>query len=242
MNEIKNISLGQPIEYGFLGIKRRAELIKRHVNLNAKYILDIGCGNGAQSFAFLEDVRKCVAIDVEEERLQTFRDNLERRNIRNCDIMTMDATSLDFPDNKFDACLCIETLEHIQQQEKALNEMHRVLKESGNLVLSVPNRWWIFETHGASLPFLPWNRIPFFSWLPKKTHDRYARARIYTKREIIELVKNAGFRVLAIEYFMPPLDKLKRRSLQKFLRKILFSLEKTRLGLFGVSIFVFAKK
>jgi ubiquinone/menaquinone biosynthesis C-methylase UbiE len=242
MTEIKNIALGQPIEYGFVGIKRRLNLIKRYIDLSDKYLLDIGAGNGAQTLEFLKICQKCVAIDIEKERLETFKNQLRRRKIQNCEIKMMDAKSLDFPDNTFDIITCIETLEHIRDQERALSEMHRVLKKNGDLVLSVPNKWWIFETHGAKLPLLAWNRVPFFSWLPKRIHDRYAYARIYTSKEIINLLKEEKFRDIKIKMMMPPLDRLKNKFLQKILRKIFFKLEKTSLRIFGVSIFVFAKK
>jgi len=242
MPNLKNIQLGAPIEYGYLGIKRRLDLIKKYVDLNDKYLLDVGAGNGAQTFEFLKYAKKCVAIDVERERLEMFQDLLKRENIRNCEIKLMDATNLDFPDETFDVITCIETLEHIQDQEKALNEMYRVLKNNGDLILSVPNKWWVFETHGANLPLLPWHRVPFFSWLPKKFHDRFAYARIYTKKQITSYLEFSGFKILTTEYMMPPLDKVKNRFLQKIFRKVLFILEGTPLKIFGVSIFVFGKK
>lgn len=242
MPNLKNIQLGAPIEYGYLGIKRRLDLIKKYVDLNDKYLLDVGAGNGAQTFEFLKYAKKCIAIDVERERLKLFQHQLKRKRIRNCEIRWMGATNLDFPNETFDIITCIETLEHIRNQEKALREMWRVLKNNGDLILSVPNKWWIFETHSANLPLLPWNRVPFFSWLPKRIHDRYAYARIYTSKEIINLIKKIKFRYIKIEMMMPPLDKLKNKFLQKILREVIFKLEKTPLRIFGSSIFVFAKK
>jgi len=242
MIDVKNIALGQPIEYGFWGIKRRLNIIKKYINLDNKYLLDIGCGNGAQTFEFLNYVQKCVAIDVEIKRLQTFQDKLLKENIKNCEIKQMDASNLQFPDETFDVITCIETLEHVSDQKKALKEMYRVLKNNGGLILSVPNKWWIFETHGANLPLLSWNRVPFFSWLPSKIHDRHAYARIYTRNGIIALVKKAGFRNTKIEFMMPPLDRLRSRFLQKILRRIVPKLERSPLRVFGVSIFIFAKK
>jgi len=241
MVDVRNIQLGTPIEYGYLGIKRRMDLILKNVSLKGK-LLDIGCGNGAQTIEFLRYVDYCVAIDVEEERLNVFRQKLKELKLSNCEVKRMDATNLEFQGETFDIITCIEVLEHIPDQEKALKEMYRVLKKGGLLILSVPNKWWIFETHGAALPLLPWNRVPFFSWLPKRIHDKYAFARNYTKKEVTTLVKKTGFKIINVEYLMPPLDKVKNRILRYLGRKILFKLEKTPLKLWGVSIFVFAKK
>ena len=76
---IKNMMIGAPIEYGYLGIKRRMELILKHVNFKGKSLLDVGCGNGAQTFEFLKLVQNCVAIDIEKDRLSTYKYNLDRK-------------------------------------------------------------------------------------------------------------------------------------------------------------------
>ncbi|MBN3039149.1 MAG: class I SAM-dependent methyltransferase [Candidatus Omnitrophica bacterium] len=243
-SEVKNIALGAPIEYGYFGIQKRMEIILRNTDLKNANLLDAGCGNGAQTLEYLKHVKKCTAVDIEGQRLEEFRGQVQARGIDNCEIKQMDLTSLDLADEAFDVVTCIETLEHIAPQEKALDEMYRVLKKGGMLVLSVPNKWWFFETHGAKLPLLPWNRVPFFSWLPKKVHDKYAYARIYTKRMILGLVQNHGFKVYNSEYMMPPLDKIRIDPLRDILRSLLALLEKHRLmpRVFGVSIFVFARK
>ncbi|MDD5638416.1 MAG: methyltransferase domain-containing protein [Candidatus Pacebacteria bacterium] len=243
MKDIKNIQLGAPIEYNYLGIKRRSNIIRRHVSLKNKYFLDIGCGNGAQTIDLLRYAKGCIAIDVEKERLEVFQWQLRKRGIRNCKIRMMNAMNLYFLNKTFDTIFCIETLEHIKEQEKALNEMYRVLKDNGDLVLSVPNRWWIFETHGANLPLLSWNRVPFFSWLPKKIHDKYAYARTYTKKEIVDLVYRAGFRNIRTEFMMPPLDRLENKFLQNFFRHIIFFIRKNPIKNFwSFNIYICSKR
>jgi len=242
MTDVKNIILGAPIEYGYLGIKRRMKLILRDLDLTDKCLLDVGCGNGAQTIEFTNLCKNVIGVDKEQRRLDEFREICQTSGLRNCEIKQMNAENLQFEDESFDIVSCIETLEHIPNQGKALSEMYRVLRSRGSLILSVPNRWWIFETHGANLPLLKWNRFPFFSWAPKKIHDKYAYGRIYTKKEIVKLVRSFGFKDIETEYLMPPLDKLGNRFLRKALRKLLFSLERTPLKIFGVSMFVFGRK
>lgn len=53
-------------------------------------------------------------------------------------ISRIDLTNMDFNDCEFDFILCNHVLEHIQDDEKALNEIHRVLKPSGLALLQVP--------------------------------------------------------------------------------------------------------
>jgi MPBQ/MSBQ methyltransferase len=48
----------------------------------------------------------------------------------------MDATKLDFPDNHFDAVVCVEAACHFDTRDKFLKEAYRVLKPGGSLALS----------------------------------------------------------------------------------------------------------
>ena len=52
------------------------------------------------------------------------------------------AMAVPFPDQQFDLALCIEVLEHVQEDEKALGEIARVLRSGGSLILSLPYRHW----------------------------------------------------------------------------------------------------
>ena len=118
----------------------------------------------------------------------------------------------------------------------------RVLTPGGTLVLSVPNKWWIFETHGARLPLLPWNRVPFFSWLPRPIHGRFARARIYTRGRILRLLAEAGFEILACRYLTAPMDVVRQEGLAALLRRTIFSGPGTRWPILSTSIFVMARR
>jgi hypothetical protein len=110
------------------------------------------------------------------------------------------------------------------------------------LALSVPNRWWIFETHGAELPYLRWNRVPFFSWLPKRIHDRYARARIYRRREIVRLLRDHGFEIETSLYMTAPMDVVRLGPLRRLLRATVFRPDRTRLPWLATAVLVIARR
>jgi 2-polyprenyl-3-methyl-5-hydroxy-6-metoxy-1,4-benzoquinol methylase len=133
-----------------------------------------------------------------------------------------------------------EVLEHVDDERRALDELRRVLKPGGRLAMSVPNKWWVFETHGAALPLLKWNRVPFFSWLPKPLHDRWARARIYTRGEITGKLRAAGFDVLESGYITAPMDVVKDPRLQTILRRIVFRGDRTRVPFLSTAVLVVA--
>jgi len=54
------------------------------------------------------------------------------------DIIEMDITRIDFPDDYFDAVICNHVLEHIKDDILAIKELYRVLKPKGWGILQVP--------------------------------------------------------------------------------------------------------
>ncbi len=110
------------------------------------------------------------------------------------------------------------------------------------MAVSVPNKWWIFETHGAKLPLLPWNRVPFFSWLPQGLHEKYANARIYTKKRITSLLEKYGFKILSAEYITAPMDVLPEGKFKNFMINNFFNTDTTTVPFKATSILVVAQK
>ena len=168
--------------------------------------------------------------------LAILTDHASTHKIDTVTTLQYDGVNLPAPDKQFDAVVSYAVLEHVQNEEQALSEIHRVLKEQGTLVISVPNKRWIFETHGARLPFLPWNRVPFFSWLPRSIHSRFAMARIYTKKEITGLLTRSGFDVLGSCYMTAPMDVVKSPRLQRLLRRVIFRNDVTSIPVLSTEI------
>jgi SAM-dependent methyltransferase len=159
-------------------------------------------------------------------------------------VIRASALSLPFRDGCFDLVTAFEVMEHLPDDLSALTEANRVLRPGGWLFLTVPNKWWIFETHGGvvrGLGWIPWNRIPLVSWLPQKLHDRIARARIYTLSRARELVERAGLRIQDCGYVTAPLDVLPEGWLRKCLRRCIFNKRTTRNPLLAVNLYLTAQ-
>ena len=234
--------LGKPATFEDRIVQRRLRLLKKTPDFLGKNLtlLDIGCGNGASLFGLQKDFKFCLGIDITEEHLSEFDDFKQQNNIQNCEFQKLDVEKQALP-NQFDRIISFEVIEHLQRED-SVKFYYETLKEGGLVVVSVPNKWWIFETHGAKLPFLPWNRVPFFSWLPKFIHEKFANARIYTKKRIKILLQKYGFTVLSIEYIMAPMDVLPKGKFKDFMIKHFFNKDTTQVPFKSTSIFVVAKK
>jgi len=238
-----HLASGVPANSGDLLLERRLRLVEARVDVGGRTLCDLGCGNGAQTLLFAPKANITVGIDVDFASLRSFRASTEHSGLSARTVgVRYDGEILPLPDASVDVVTCFEVLEHVASEKAVLAELRRVLRPGGRLVISVPNRWWIFETHGAELPLLPWNRVPFFSWLPKRIHDRFARARIYTSGEIRALLAAQGYEIEDWNYVTAPMDVLKWRPLQRAARATLFGSDRTQIPFLAVSVLVFARR
>jgi ubiquinone/menaquinone biosynthesis C-methylase UbiE len=231
------VQLGQPTSYGFTLPVIRHELCQGHYpRLRARErLLDFGCGNGANTVLFAEDFARVVGVDVESGRVAEANANAQQRGRANLEYEVYDGMRLPFPDHSFDCVVSFEVIEHTLDDRAALREIARVLKPGGLFCGTVPNKFYLMETHGFNLPFanvIPYQRVPLMNLLPKAFYDRFGNAQIYTRNQFEGMLREAGFAKLDTSYIRPPFDKA-RRSLQSALRSLYAALP----DFMGVSIF-----
>lgn len=97
-------------------------------------ILDISCGTGLVTLPVAEIVQpggSVTGIDLSEGMIEKARSVKEQKGIDNVFFRRMDAEALDLPDDTFDVVICSLGLMYFPNPDKALGEMHRVLKPGG---------------------------------------------------------------------------------------------------------------
>jgi MPBQ/MSBQ methyltransferase len=96
-------------------------------------ILDVACGLGGSTKRLAQTYapEKITGINISEVQIAD-----ARGLATGCIFRVMAATKLDFPDNHFDAVVCVEAACHFDTRDKFLKEAHRVLKPGGSLALS----------------------------------------------------------------------------------------------------------
>jgi 2-polyprenyl-3-methyl-5-hydroxy-6-metoxy-1,4-benzoquinol methylase len=104
-------------------------------------VLDLACGSGYGSHMVAKErkreVEEIVAVDVDEETLQYANREYHHQKIT---FRQGDAADPSLPEElgQFDTILCFETFEHVADEEALLNNLYRMLKPKGTLVLSSP--------------------------------------------------------------------------------------------------------
>lgn len=111
-----------------LAAHRRYSVARRY--LKGK-VLEIGCGAGIGSVVLSEC--QLIGIDIDYRILPYAQQNYDMHSV------SADARVLSFKSHIFDGVLCLEVLEHMAEHSQLLDEIARVLRTGGILVLSTPN-------------------------------------------------------------------------------------------------------
>jgi ubiquinone/menaquinone biosynthesis C-methylase UbiE len=102
----------------------------------AELVLDWGCGSGLQTLLLAEKARKVIGLDIRDlSKAEKKARRVEGRlNVKFLQGRMQDSP---FPDGMFDKVFCICVLEHIPEYREVLQECFNLLKDDGELLLSV---------------------------------------------------------------------------------------------------------
>jgi len=231
---------GEPSYVWRAGQERRLNLIRQATGERISGLVFVyGCGVGSYLLRLAEAASLAVGLDIEVERA------LEAHQ-KGPDTLGGAGEFLPFPTNIFEVVLSHEVLEHVQDDHKAIQEIIRVLKPGGRLVLFVPNRGYPFETHGfywrGTYHF---GNIPLINYLPRKWRDRLApHVDVYTSKDLEILFRELPVKFIQRSVLFGAYDNIIARAptLGKILRAVLQWMEKTPLRGLGLSHFWVVEK
>jgi SAM-dependent methyltransferase len=104
-----------------------------HADLG-KLMLEIGPGPGAATEWLRHEVKRLVALELDEDAAAALASRYAGTNV---EVVVGDATRIDYPDGHFDSVGCFTMLHHVpttRQQNAILSEALRVLRPGGFLV------------------------------------------------------------------------------------------------------------
>lgn len=98
-------------------------------------VLIIGCGS-RDEMSILNKKREGIGVDISEIAIKK-----SRKKYPGFKYCVSDATKLPLRENSFGCVVCSEVIEHINDDEKLLSEVRRILKNGGIFIITTPN--WI---------------------------------------------------------------------------------------------------
>lgn len=150
---------------------------KMHLGL----VLNIGVG--PKPFIDIELLKRgysVIGIDISHSFLTVARKMLDQKGL-DAKLVVSEAINLPFCADVFDLCLCSEVIEHVKDPEVLLEEISRVLKSSGKLILTTPSNIGL-----ANVILITKHKLN----KENKVDSNVSHVKEYTYGEIIRFSKN----------------------------------------------------
>ena len=207
-------------------------------------LLDAGGGFGRLADEYSSYFRECLIVDASEKHLDIAKKLF--RQYPNLKLKKGFLEDLPLKGNSFGVVICIRTLHHLKNPQKAIQEIYRVLKPGGYFILEFANKARFKNILKAclklNLNYLTnhqpsginhHNEVPFFSYHPNQIKTMLLSNRF----SIIKTLSVSNFREPLLKKIIP--FKILILGERIFSR---FSSYCSLLNYFGPSIFVLARK
>jgi SAM-dependent methyltransferase len=141
-------------------------------------ILDAGTGFGQYAYFIAKNFpsSKILAVDIKEDYLKDASEFFQKSNLKNVEFKIEDLTKMNF-ENEFDLILCVDVMEHIEDDLSVLKNFYSALRQNGYLVINTPSSFGGSDAHNQ-------NEESFIG-----EHFRNG----YSKEELFEKLSRSGF-------------------------------------------------
>jgi SAM-dependent methyltransferase len=197
-------------------------------------MLENGCGVGMYLQHLTPLVGSIIGLEYDLDRAREAHNHSPH-------LVNGASEELPFITDSFDVILSHEVLEHVTDDRRSVEEMVRVVKPGGVIVLFVPNLGYPYETHG-----IYWHgryhfgNIALVHYLPSRWRKQLTpHVRVYSTMALEKLFNKLPVRIIERKIIFGAYDNIIYRfpTLGRILRSILQWMEKTPLKIFGLSHF-----
>ncbi len=171
-------------------------------------VLEVGCGIGANIRMFndtcpVAEKMSFYGFDISPNAISSAKEYCDKNKILNCFFMIGHIEYLPYKDEMFDVIVCTEVIEHLSNQKILFEELYRVLKREGAIIITTPIEDYILKKiAGKKLKeYIEKGCVmkdPF-----QKIEGSYGHISVLSSKELIQMAKSIGLKV----------EKIKRGSL-----------------------------
>lgn len=183
--------------------------LRGHLRGGQLRTFDAGCGNGAFSIFASRAGNEVVAASFSAEEQENARSRAEMLDIGNVDFRKIDLRELESHGGAlgvFDQIICLETIEHVREDQALVDRLAAMLKPGGQILLSTP-----FDGHRPL-----YTEDPAPSTVEDGSHVRYG----YSQQRLREIAAEANLEVRSEDFISgvisQKLTDLMRRLSQRF--------------------------
>ena len=115
------------------------ELIKKNLGNGKQKAIDVGCGAGHYVKEMINLGFDTVGSDISKSMIDLTNSNLRIDKDHSPNLLCADCEFIPFPDNYFNLVICIGVLSYVNDEIKILQELKRIVKDGGTVIVSFPN-------------------------------------------------------------------------------------------------------
>jgi SAM-dependent methyltransferase len=104
------------------------------------HVLDLGCGPGGFLSIISSMCKSVIGVDITPNFITECNAMIKENKIQNASSILIAPGTLPFPDTYFDKIVMVDTIHHLENIHDTLNEIARVLKKNGLLLIFEPNK------------------------------------------------------------------------------------------------------
>lgn len=130
-------------------VRRELKKIRKIFSNKEISIYDAGSGYGQYTFFMNKKLQpnNIYAVDVKKDWIKDCEDFFKQLNIKNVSFGIEDLTEIKHH-NKFDLIVCVDVMEHIEEDRKVLQNYYNALKPGGFLLINTPSIYGGSDVHG----------------------------------------------------------------------------------------------
>jgi 2-polyprenyl-3-methyl-5-hydroxy-6-metoxy-1,4-benzoquinol methylase len=178
-------------------IGERAVLAYRWISKPVENLLDAGCDDGNNAFMLSKKSKNTWGIDINKKIIDHAQIQYPTISFSCYPVETTP-----FQNEFFDVIVMNDVLEHVKNEVVALNEMFRILKRGGQLIISTPHKGMFAFLDPANVKFLIKNKTLLRLMYSKKKVDKFLTNenyqenfhRHYTLKQFHTLLEQSSFK------------------------------------------------
>ena len=117
---------------------KKKQVVKKMLD-SIKYesVIDTGCGDGGL-FSLIKKNSKYIGVDISPTQLKAFKNSLDSTSNMPV-LIEADVNNLPLKDKSFDVAIACDVLEHVIDPLVVIQEIKRVVKKGGHIIIGIPN-------------------------------------------------------------------------------------------------------
>ena len=139
-----------PEEHGNIELEHRHRYLQACQIAGGKVVLDIACGEGYGSAMLANTAEKVIGVDISAEAVKHARNRYKKANL---EYREGSCAEIPLADESVDLVVSFETIEHHDQHEQMMQEIKRVLRPAGVLLISSPDKYHCSIETGYTNPY-----------------------------------------------------------------------------------------